>query len=738
MKLSTTHNDVLFNRDIIDLTATDNTWEPPLLPRKTSWSPKPSSPKTSTKRIRWHVCTQTPDAWLYIDTFLRKRSIENSETHIENTVAKRRKIDKEDYRAIVDEFKAAYAELLPRNSSLVVLASINARERRKNGKTFENRQFALKLFFMAPNAYRFYRSLCLLPTVRQLWAHIRNWDIPPGLNDNVLNALRLKIKSLPPIRRHCCLCVKEMQLRPHLFYNLSRDRIIGFHNIGTEKRRTLARKALVLMARGLANDWQQPIAYYFHGGTCFAGVIKNLILDAITKLKSIGVPVRVLVTSTAPTFLRLSRQLEISAEHPSFQVDDESVIFVFDVPRLIRTTRNVLMKYDLKFHDKTASWTDIEEFFKYDSKLQVPLSKLSIGHFEPNAQQKTETKYAAEVFSYRVASGLSAHFAAGRFPLRAIGTIELVDNFDQLFEFLNSSTPPDRNSKDTGRFCHAFTGNVHELSFLHRMLDFLKTIKVIGPNGTCIKSIKCFDRWQITINAIIQLWDVLKSHQFPFLCTRRLTQEGIEHIFRSIRRQSGNRARPTPIMFTRAFKNLVSKHFLEHTNEDDSDVNTRRMLKRLASASFPDEISPVPTALIPLSVAATNYRDIDLRLPEKSAFKRVCEFLLNECLRVHINCDTCAVYATKEGKDMTGFSFYVSGLEDTFMRNFEELSIEENLGAQMLHLAQQVSYKPPCPNFPVAFLIKLFLRMRIYFTLSRHNKICKNAESRNSLSMIKL
>ncbi|KYQ56890.1 hypothetical protein ALC60_04094, partial [Trachymyrmex zeteki] len=144
-----------------------------------------------------------------------------------------------------------------------------------------------------------------------------------------------------------------------------------------------------------------------------------------------------------------------------------------------------------------------------------------------------------------------------------------------------------------------------------------------------------------------------------------------------------------------------------------------------------------------LNISTTNYRDIDLRLPERSAFKRVCEFLLNECLRVHVNCNVCIAYATKESSSSSrdtssSFHLYVSSLEDTFMRNFEKLSIEENLGSQMLQLAQQIDYKPPCPDFPVVFLIKLFLRMRVYFTLSRHNKICKNIESRSSLNVIQL
>ncbi|XP_071633781.1 uncharacterized protein [Temnothorax longispinosus] len=742
------------NTDIIDLTSMDSSDPLSLEPDIPTMSSKalsvcatPQNNDRTSKRRHWTISTQTPEAWLYIDSFLQgKKQVEKTEIDDDNPVAKRRKTfdgENEDCHMNVDQFKAACADLLPYSSTLLVSACINACKKPKTRKSFEDKQFALKLFFMASEAYRFYRPLCSLPTVRQLWRHVRNWDMPPGLNDNVLNALRLKMKSLPATERHCSLCVNEMRLRPHLFYNLTRDRIVGFHDTGTEKRRTLARKVLVIMACSLIGDWEQPIAYYFHGGTCRVDILKNLIFQAIIRLKNVGATVHALTTNTSPTFLRLSQLLGISAERPSFLVNDERVFYVFDVTRLIRVTRNVFRSHELRFREKRASWTDIELFFRRDSQMRLPLvPKLSVGHLEPDGCQKIETKYAVQVFSSSIAAGLSAHIASGELPLETIGTMEFVHNFDQLFDILNSASTNKSNTKNFGQ---AFTGSMHEMSFLQQALDFLKSIKVVDRNGACIKSIKCFDHWEITINAIIQLWGVMKEHQLPSLCTRRLNQESIERVFRSIRRQSGNRVRPTPILFTRAFKNLVSKHFLEHSSGGDSTMNGRKMLKRLASMSSPpvpsltDEVPP--NVQVVLSVAATNYRDIDLRLPERNAFKRVCEFLLNECLRAHVNCDVCVAYAAKESGSSTrdasnSFNLYVSNLEDTFMHNFEKLSIEENLGAQMLQLAEQVEYKPPCPDFPVALLVKLFLRMRIYFTLTRHNKICK--EPRSSFNVIQL
>lgn len=630
-----------------------------------------------------------------------------------------------------NDFKAACADLLPRNSALLISACVDARERGKAMQhSFEGKQFALELFLMAPDAYRLYRPLCLLPTVCQLWRHIRNWDVPPGLNDNVLNALSLKMKSLPAAERRCSLCVNEMRLQPHLFYNLTRDQVVGFHDTGTEKRYAFAKKALVLVARSIAGDWEQPIAYYFCSTTT-TDITKNLIFQAITRLKDTGVTVHVLITGTAPLFLRLSRELGISAENPWFLVNDEKIFYVLDVMRLMRATRNVLMNYELCFEEKKASWTDIELLYRRDNQMRQPLvPKLSAAHLEPNPYQRTETKYAVQVFSSAVAVGLSAHITFGGFPLRAIGTMEFVRNFDQLFDIMNSSSTKS-NSKNFGQ---AFTGSAHEMCFLRQMLDFLKSIRIIDRNGKCVKSIRCFENWRITINAVIHLWSVLKEHRLPYLCTARLNRESVERVFRSVKRQSENRACPTPILFVGAFKNLISKHLLEHSSGGDATANARKMLKRIASSTstLPSPAAPAPAVQVILSVATTKYRDIDPLPPEETIFKRVCEYLFDECSRAH-NCDVCTVYVRDAKKSPEGvpdpFSAYVLSLDNVFTRNFETLVTERHIGARMLELAQQIKYESPCPNFPMALLVKLYLRTRIFIMLSRCNKIWKkNAE----------
>ena len=201
------------------------------------------------------------------------------------------------------------------------------------------------------------------------------------------------------------------------------------------------------------------------------------------------------------------------------------------------------------------------EFYKRDSKQWIKTAlKLSNCHIQPNNFLRMKVKYAAQIFSNRVAAGMCTQMSSGFLATEAVGTIDLIDNFDKLFDMLNSSslvTP-----KEHGK---VFTGTKKQIEFLEEMLHFLKSIKVVKKNGYNV-TVKCFNCWQITINSVIELWKILKNYNFAHLKTRRLNQDCIENFFGSVRQQGGNCLNPTPIQFSRAFKKLFSLRFLQHSD----------------------------------------------------------------------------------------------------------------------------------------------------------------------------
>lgn len=77
------------------------------------------------------------------------------------------------------------------------------------------------------------------------------------------------------------------------------------------------------------------------------------------------------------------------------------------------------------------------------------------------------------------------------------------------------------------------------------------------------------------------------------------------------------------------------------------------------------------------------------------------------------------------------FCSYIHKLEEVFVTNFESNCFQKNIGSKLFHLAQNVDFEIACSNFPKIYLLKLFMPMRIYFTLSQHNKECKSISRKN-------
>lgn len=66
---------------------------------------------------------------------------------------------------------------------------------------------------------------------------------------------------------------------------------------------------------------------------------------------------------------------------------------------------------------------------------------------------------------------------------------------------------------------------------------------------------KFINGWQITFNALLQLWEDIKTPQYT-LCTRCLNQNCIENLFGNFQNQNDNKINPTPIQFFWAFKKI--------------------------------------------------------------------------------------------------------------------------------------------------------------------------------------
>lgn len=71
------------------------------------------------------------------------------------------------------------------------------------------------------------------------------------------------------------------------------------------------------------------------------------------------------------------------------------------------------------------------------------------------------------------------------------------------------------------------------------------------------------------------------------------------------------------------------------------------------------------------------------------------------------------------------FYLYIQKLEEIFVNNFESNCYKKHIHNFLLSLAQKITFELPCPDFLTQFVIKLYLCMRIHYTLLQHNKAWK-------------
>ena len=81
------------------------------------------------------------------------------------------------------------------------------------------------------------------------------------------------------ISKLCTLCMDEISLKSNLLYDIFTDEVIGFVDLGAgQKRELIATSALVVMARGIADNWKQPLCYFLVHESCKSSDIKKKLI----------------------------------------------------------------------------------------------------------------------------------------------------------------------------------------------------------------------------------------------------------------------------------------------------------------------------------------------------------------------------------------------------------------------------------------------------------------------------
>lgn len=256
----------------------------------------------------------------------------------------------------------------------------------------------------------------------------------------------------------------------------------------------------------------------------------------------------------------------------------------------------------------------------------------------------------------------------------------------------------------------------------------------------------------MTINGLLCLWDILKENNFEFVFTRRLNQDALENLFGAIRQQNGNCINPTPVQFQRSFKKLMCVNLM-HSGTENCEGDTDAILLGLSDlvpnqdddTKNDDGNSDSPQDTIKNQIMAiADYQNNSIL--EHNFIRYICGYLIKKCLGIH-SCDVCESYGKSHyelddtsifchfkayensNAEIFGnlqmphntFVSFVSSLEIVFQFYFKKL-ILGNVIQDMYTICKNINYNHPCQNFPKEYVTKLYLRLKLYYSLKNINK----------------
>lgn len=388
---------------------------------------------------------------------------------------------------------------------------------------------------------------------------------------------------MPPNASLCSLVLDEMSIKERVVYNVEKDEVEGVEDFGSLGRTKLvANHAMVFMLKGLTFSWKQPIGYFLSSGPMGGDTLKDLLVEALRKIKSKGLQPRLVICDQGSNNRRvLETLLGATVDKPYFELNEEKIFVMYDLPHLLKNIRNNLKISGFSIGEEEISWQHIETFYKFDRMNAIRMApKLTHRHIYVPPFAALRVKFAAQVLSHTVAAGLSTLHQLKVLPESAIETAKFVENFDQLFNSFNSSSWTSNQ-----KMRHAFTDTSEHKTFLRDMLKWLRTI-----NSNSGRKLPCVEGWMMAINSLLSLRQVLhQEHGLNYLFTQRLNQDCLENLFSVMRgSKGGNRVNPNAKEFREALRAAMVDAILVHSDGSNCQEDSEKFLLTLTAFSQHD------------------------------------------------------------------------------------------------------------------------------------------------------
>lgn len=116
--------------------------------------------------------------------------------------------------------------------------------------TIEYKTFALSIYKRSPRLYKYLMTYFQLPSTRLLKQILSKISFETGLNEIILENLRARIQKMHPFDRCCALMFDEMSLNSGFHYEISKQQISGFEDLGHLGRKQISKPRTSFNAEG--------------------------------------------------------------------------------------------------------------------------------------------------------------------------------------------------------------------------------------------------------------------------------------------------------------------------------------------------------------------------------------------------------------------------------------------------------------------------------------------------------
>lgn len=151
-----------------------------------------------------------------------------------------------------------------------------------------------------------------LPSIRSLRRWLQGLNISCGINQNILNILKLKFSTAPIKEKIVSIIMDEMSLKKLISYNSKNDCFYGFEDFGSDIFDNLStlkhgKQVLVIMIKSILLPWKQVLGYFISSKSVTGVQLKYILTYTIEKLNNCGLIPKVIICDQGSNNLKMRR-----------------------------------------------------------------------------------------------------------------------------------------------------------------------------------------------------------------------------------------------------------------------------------------------------------------------------------------------------------------------------------------------------------------------------------------------